>query len=73
MIQPCDSFVIQKLKRTWSTPGETFKMGLVSKGIWKKESSKLSKPGKKFLSNLAVCVVCEVHAHRDQDCLAYAR
>ena len=46
LIQPCDSFVIQKIKRAWTTRWERYKMDLIKKGKWKDSSGKIHNPGK---------------------------
>ena len=48
LIKPCDSFVIQKIKRAWTTRWEKFKMHMIRENKWKDKSGKLLNPGKHF-------------------------
>ena len=41
LIQPCDSLVIQKIKRAWTTRWEKFKMHMIREKKWKDKSGKL--------------------------------
>ena len=49
LIQPCDSFVIQTIKRAWTTHWETYKMDMIRKGMWKDKSGRLVNLGKTFI------------------------
>lgn len=73
LIQPCDSFVIQKIKQRWSSHWETFKMDMIRAGKWKDGSGRLHNPGKTFFLKLAAKCVREVNLQRDGDGISYAR
>ena len=73
LVQPCDSFVIQKIKRAWSTHWEKYKMECIKKNKWKDSSGKLRNPGKTFFLQLAAKCVREVNLQRDENGLSFAR
>lgn len=73
MIQPCDSFTIQKLKRAWTTHWENHRLDSTANGKWKVRSGRLHNPGKPFFLELAALVVREVNQQLDVDGLMYAR
>lgn len=73
LIQPCDSFVIQKVKSAWSRRWEAHKLEMVSKGQWMDTSGKLRNPGKHFFLKLAAAAIREVNHQRDENGLSYAR
>lgn len=73
LVQPCDSFVIQKIKRAWSTHWENYKMQMIQKGMWRDSSGKLRNPGKRFFLELSARCVREVNMQRDADGLRYGR
>lgn len=73
LIQPCDSFIIQKIKRAWTTRWEKFKMDMIREGKWKDNSGKLFNPGKLFFLRLAADAVRDVNRQRDSDGLSFAR
>lgn len=73
LIQPCDSFVIQKIKRAWTTHWETYKMGLIKANKWKDSCGKLHNPGKTYFIKLAARCIREVNSQRDAYGLTYAR
>ena len=72
LIQPCDRFVIQKIKRAWNTHWERYKMDLIKKK-WKDASGKIHNPGKSYVLHLAARCVCEVNQQRDADGISFAR
>ena len=45
-VQPCDSFVIQKIKSEWSVLWENYKMDMMMAGKWAEFSGKIPNPGK---------------------------
>jgi hypothetical protein len=51
LIQPADSFVIQKIKDAWRSLWDSYLSETVKKGDWKNESGKISNPGKRPFSN----------------------
>lgn len=73
LVQPCDSFVIQKIKRAWSTEWETYKMQMIKLNKWKDSSGKIANPGKTYFLKLAAKCVRQVNQQRDEDGLTYAR
>ena len=73
LVQPCDSFVIQKIKRAWSTEWETYKMQMIKLNKWKDSSGKIANPGKTYFLRLAARCVRKVNEQRDADGLRYAR
>lgn len=72
LIQPCDSFIIQKIKICWSTERETYKMDMIRQNKWKDSAGKIANPGKTFFLKLASLCVCNVNSQRDKDGLRYA-
>eukprot|EP00171_Calliarthron_tuberculosum_P022372 IDg22372t1 len=48
LVQPCDSFVIQKIKRAWTTRWEQHKMERIMCNDWTDGSGKIKNPGKHF-------------------------
>ena len=73
LVQPCDSFVIQKIKRAWSTEWETYKMQMIKPNKWKDSSGKIANPGKTYFLKLAARSIRQVNQQRDDDGLTYAR
>eukprot|EP00171_Calliarthron_tuberculosum_P006261 IDg6261t1 len=73
LIQPCDSFVIQKIKAAWTTHWENFKLSKIRNGEWSNKSGNICNPGKKFYLRLASRCVREVNLQRDKDGLTCAR
>lgn len=51
LIQPCDSFVIKKVKQAWSTRWVDYKMKHIAGGKGKDSSGKVANPGKICFSN----------------------
>lgn len=73
LLQPCDSFVIQKIKSAWTTKWESYKMELIRRGEWKDSSGKVANPGKTFFLRLAADSVRQVNNQRDAEGISYAR
>lgn len=73
LVQPADSFVIQKIKQAWSTRWEAHKMSLIQSNEWKDGSGKLKNPGKRFFLKLAAQAVRDVNMQKDENGLTYAR
>lgn len=51
LCQPCDSWIIQKIKQVWTEKWELEKLRLIELGAWRsgpRSSGKLSNPGKIF-------------------------
>lgn len=76
LIQPADSFVIQKVKAAWIDRWEQKKTEMILEECWKDgddASGKLLNPGKKFFLKLASESVRHVNNQRGDDGLTYAR
>lgn len=73
LIQPCDSFVIQKIKRAWTTHWEGYKLDCIKRGKWKDSCGKIHNPGKSYFLQLAAKCVREVNQQRDADGISFAR
>ena len=73
--QPCDSFVIQKLKERWVALWDEKKATLLTSPEWVegRGSGKLPNPGKRFFLKLAATVVRDVNKMRDDNGISYAR
>lgn len=72
LVQPCDSFIIQKIKSAWSRRWEAHKISLRKYGTWS-DSGKLPNPGKCFFLQLATNAVREVNLQGDENGISYAR
>ncbi|SPQ96949.1 unnamed protein product (mitochondrion) [Plasmodiophora brassicae] len=72
-IQPCDSFVIAKIKMRWIEQWEAYKMNAINDGDWQRVSGALKNPGKTFFLKLAADSVKYVDSCRDANGLKYAR
>ncbi|KAL0229044.1 hypothetical protein GEMRC1_013664 [Eukaryota sp. GEM-RC1] len=70
--QPCDSFVIQKIKEIWTGLWEKKKLELVNSETFT-ESGKLPNPGKRYFLELAAEAVRRVNLLKDRNGLSYAR
>lgn len=73
LIQPADSFVIQKIKDAWRARWEEYKYSCIKDGLWTAGSGKLPNPGKPFFLKLAASCVRDVNEQRDRNGLSYAR
>ena len=80
LCQPCDSFVISKIKDAWSKRWNEKKIELVANEQWQNKpnkkgqfSGKLKNPGKTFFLKLAADSVRDVNMQRDENGLTYAR
>lgn len=73
LIQPCDSFIIKKLKRGWCSRWQDYKMQIIRKGSWKYSCGKLHNPGNHFFLKLAAAAIRIVNLQRDADGLIYVR
>lgn len=79
-IQPCDSFVISKIKDEWIAMWDDYKFQAIKAGKWKdggradgSNSGALENPGKTFFLKLAVEAVRRVNAQRDKNGISFAR
>jgi hypothetical protein len=73
LFQPCDSFVISKIKQAWQAEWEAAKIKKIKEGSWSNGSGKLLNPGKTFFLKLAAASVSRVNEMRDRSGLTYAR
>ena len=76
--QPCDSFVISKIKDAWTRGWERKKMEMIANDEWQGDggegtSGALRNPGKNFFLQLAADSVRSVNAQRTTEGLTYAR
>jgi hypothetical protein len=71
--QPCDSFVISKIKDEWSSMSEEYKYQAIKDGQWASWSGAIKNPGKEFFLLLAAKAVQRVIAMRDANRIGYAR
>ena len=62
LIQPADSFVIQKLKDAWRLRWDRYKLEVISRGGFSESSGKVPNPGKHYYLRLAAAVVRDVNA-----------
>jgi hypothetical protein len=72
-IQPCDSFVISKIKDAWMEIWDDYKFKAIKDGLWCEGSSALQNPGKPFFLRMAAEAIHQVNEQRDQTSLIYAR
>lgn len=78
LVQPADSFVIQKIKDAWRKRWDEFKYECIQRGDWQDSengngSGKLKNPGKLFFLRLARDAVRDVNLERDKNGMSYAR
>ena len=73
LVQPCDSFIIHKIKRAWTTRWDHYKMEKIKEGSWKDKSGRSANPRKTFFLRLASLDVQVVNKQRDGRGLTYAR
>lgn len=79
-VQPCDSFVISKIKDEWMAMWDAYKFNAIKNGEWKdggradgNSSGALQNPGKTFLLKLAAEAVRRVNAQRTKSGISFAR
>ncbi len=72
-IQPCDSFVISKIKDAWMEIWDDYKFKAIKDGLWREGSGVLQNPEKPFFLRMAAEAVRRVNEQRDQTGLTYAR
>lgn len=78
LVQPADSFVIQKIKEVWRQKWDSYKLQCVKIGAWKdggkcNGSGRLVNPGKRFFLQLASDAVRTVNRMKDSKGISYAR
>jgi hypothetical protein len=72
-VQPCDSFVISKIKDAWTSLWEQYKFEAIRDGNWADVSGSIRNPGKTFFLKLAAESVRRVNAMKDSNGIGYAR
>ena len=72
LVQPCDSFIIQKIKHAWWKRWDNYNMALIWSNTWT-EGVHLSNPRKSFFLRFSTDAVAYVNAQRDKNGLKYAR
>ena len=72
LVQPCDSFVIEKIKCAWKKRWDEYKLNQINQNAWT-TGGKLPNPGKSFFLRLASDSVRDVNLQRDENGLTYAR
>lgn len=73
LVQPADSFVIQKLKELWRRHWEFYKSKCVRENNWTRTSGCIPNPGKTFYLKLCAQVVREFNELKDKKGVRYAR
>ncbi|KAL0217568.1 hypothetical protein RCL1_008149 [Eukaryota sp. TZLM3-RCL] len=73
LVQPCDSFVIAKIKEVWTRKWEEQKMRMIQNNEWSASSGKLPNPGKTFFLQLAADTIQEVNAVKDLQGIGFGR
>lgn len=77
LLQPADSFVIQKIKTAWRKRWEEHKAILIRAAVTSNSygtaSGLFKNPGKKFFLKLAAAAVRDVNKERDENGMTYAR
>lgn len=77
LLQPADSFIIQKLKSAWNRTWEAHKLTMMRDVLdpetFDTASGKIPNPGQRFFLELAAKSVMEVNQQRDEDGLTFAR
>lgn len=71
-VQPCDSFIIQKINVEWSQLWEAYKIKQVMEGNLKESSGSISNPRKSFFLDLALKSVAAVNHQRDSNGIFYS-
>ncbi|KAL3683896.1 hypothetical protein R1sor_001918 [Riccia sorocarpa] len=72
LTQPCDSFVISKIKDAWTRMWEEYKLQMIVNGDWQggggpRTSGLLKNPGKTFFLKMAAAAVDEVNRQRTKE------
>lgn len=73
LIQPCNSYIVQKIKSACQKRWEKYEMELIQSGRWKDSSDRITNPGKSYFLRLAAYSVRDVNKQREADRLSYAR
>lgn len=73
LIQVCNSLVIRKIKRAWTTPWERCKLDLIRNGQRKDLSGNIPNPGKAYILQLAVRSVREASRQHDASGTSFSR
>ena len=72
-VQPCDSFVISKIKDVWTSLWDEYKFKAIKEDNWQEKSGAIKNPGKTFFLELASEAVRRVNNARDNNGVAYSR
>ena len=73
LIQPADSFVIQKIKEVWQRRWEQYRLDSIRSQLFKPGSGRMQNPGKGFFLRLAADSVREVNNMREKHGISHAR
>ena len=78
LVQPADSFVIQKLKDAWRRHWDGYSLKAIEEGKWNDKknprgSGNIINPGKRFFLKLAANCVRDVNRQRTSEGITYAR
>ena len=80
LCQPADTFIISKIKDSWTRRWEAKKTELIQANAWQDQarvdgqwSGKLIYPGKRFFLELAALCIDDVNREVDPDNISYAR
>ncbi|KAL3676321.1 hypothetical protein R1sor_026269 [Riccia sorocarpa] len=78
LVQPADSFIIRKIKDSWTRRWELKRMELITNSEWQGDGTRwtsgaLKNPGKHYFLQLAVDLVADVNSQRGANGLSYAR
>ena len=73
LVQPVDTFVIQKIKDAWRHRWEQYKLSCIRDNLWTEGSERIPNPGKRFFLKLAAAAVRDFNGQRDANGLRYAR
>lgn len=76
LTHPVDSFIIAKIKYSWTKRWYAYKSEMIRKGEWMKGTAasggRLKNPGKKFFLRLEADSVREINCMADKDGVSYA-
>lgn len=75
LVQPADSFVIQRIKSEWRSRWDKKEMEMISNNMWSdpSRSGRLVNPGKRYFLQLAADVARSVFQQRDSDGVLFTR
>ncbi|KAL0241149.1 hypothetical protein GEMRC1_006384 [Eukaryota sp. GEM-RC1] len=73
LYQPCDSFIIAKLKEEWKRLWGAKKLELIENKLYAEGSGKIKNPGKKLMLDFAKEAVDYVNSRQDASGISFAR